>query len=196
MERVKYVECVQKPPDAVFLKNLHTNINNVIDIEVALRSLPVLKNPPTNINNVIDIDGALRSLPVLKNLYLYIRITFSGVSLHKNGQKWSNNFATLLVTITFSGVSLDKNGPVPRLVHWAGQLELVPGRSFRRLSHHGGRCGCDRHYNHHIIIIIIKKHHHCPKQDDHLHYCKEEQTTPNLIIIVVNIISNYHPSLS
>ena len=45
MKRVKYVEYVQKPPDAVFLKNLHTNINNVIDVDVALRNLPVLKNP-------------------------------------------------------------------------------------------------------------------------------------------------------
>ena len=44
VERVKYVEYVQKPTDAVFLKNLHTNINKVIDIDVALRSLPVLKN--------------------------------------------------------------------------------------------------------------------------------------------------------
>ena len=44
MERVKYVECVQKPPDAVFLKNLHTNINNVVDIDVVLRGFPVSKN--------------------------------------------------------------------------------------------------------------------------------------------------------
>ena len=44
MEHVSYVKYVQKPPDAVFLKNLHTNINNVVDIDVALRSLPVSKN--------------------------------------------------------------------------------------------------------------------------------------------------------
>ena len=86
------------------------------------------------------------------------------------------------ITITFLGVSLDKDGPVPRLVHRAGQFELVPRRSFRRLSHHGGRCGCDRHYDHHIIIIISNII-IVPKQDDHLHFCEEERTTPPLIVV-------------
>ena len=75
-------------------------------------------------------------------------------------------------------------------------LNLCQGGHFvDSLTMEVGVGGCDRHYNHQIIIIISNII-IVPKQDDHLHYCEEERTTPTLIIIVVNIISNYHPSLS
>ena len=36
------------------------------------------------------------------------------------------------------GLPCDKTGALPRLVHWTGQPEPLPGRAFHRLPYNGG----------------------------------------------------------